>query len=156
MLGMQTFTSNIQRLITVMTGWLQRIRLAPRPRYSLPLALLMSILQNAPVADTRQQITIEAHIAPKMTQEIAGSGAVDQHGQKHLMHRICPPFQTGHLSASTLDAATPTQASSAPDIQHESSKTARRHCGDRHAYLLKTPVQGNSNEMVVQLTWVSI
>ncbi len=156
MLGMQTITSNIQCLITVMTGWLQRIRHAPRPRYSLPLALLMSILQNAPVADTRQQITIEARIAPKMTQEIAGSGAVDQHGQKHLLHRICPPFHTGQLSASSMDAATPTQASSPPEIQQESSQAARRHCGDRHAYLLKTPVQGNTSEMVLQLTWVSI
>lgn len=157
MRGMQQLNSNIPSngairiagITTVLKRCLRRIRLAPRPRYSLSLALLMSILQNSPVADTRHHISIQASISPKLAQEIAGSGARDEHGQKHLLHRICTPHRLGSLQASAHQFDT-------SEITKDTGHSAEEACGGQNAYLLKTPIHAGMSTSTLHLTWVSI
>lgn len=146
----------IAGIIALLKQFLRRIRLAPRPRYSLSLALLMSILQNAPVADTRQQVSIAASITPRLAQEIAGSGARDQQGQQHLLHRVCFPFSDISSQANTFYWIETDAVLGDADITRDTSRSAQQACGEHAAYLIKTPVLGTLSAANMKLIWVTI
>lgn len=133
------------------------IRSIPSPRFSLPLALLLSILQNSPVADTRQQAQITLTIAPKTVQELAGSGGRDSLGQKRLLHRICAPESLKPEIATTAASSHRDSAQASQLIEADTSPAALRACGGQRAYLLTTRLKdASSAPQAIELNWVSI
>lgn len=126
------------------------------PRFSLPLALLLSVLQNSPVADTRAQAPITVTIAPEISREIAGSGARDANGNKQLLHRICAPAASQAISANKGERID-TEQSGAQQLALDTEASARNSCGGGNAYILKTPLtQAKQANGIVTLTFVSL